>query len=91
MRNYEITQIYRESSLESVKKEAAEILAKHSVTVSSQEDWGSKTLWHPLNGEMKGHYTLIQCKTEPSIISKLEHEFHLNQNILKTLIVRKDG
>ncbi|BDA79314.1 30S ribosomal protein S6 [Leptospira kobayashii] len=91
MRNYEITNIIREGAVEETKSAVKDILAKHSVTIQNEEDWGSKRLWHPVGQDEQGHFTLIKCQSAPSEIVKIEHEFKLNTNILKTLVVRSNG
>jgi small subunit ribosomal protein S6 len=91
MNTYEITNIVREGSVEDVKKSLSDIFQKHSITVSSQEDWGSKRLWHHIDGQETGFYVFSRCKAEPSSISKIEREFHLNQNILRSMVIRSHG
>jgi small subunit ribosomal protein S6 len=91
MRAYEITAILLEGSaglVEETKTSIKEILTKHSVEITEEEDWGQKKLWHSIGGNESGFFTYIKCKAQPSSIVKLEGEFKLNQNILKSLIVR---
>ncbi|TGN18175.1 30S ribosomal protein S6 [Leptospira idonii] len=91
MRNYEITNIIREGAVEETKSAIKDILSKHTVTIQNEEDWGSKRLWHPIGQDEQGHFTLIKCQGSPSEISKIEHEFKLNVNILKSLVIRSHG
>lgn len=91
MRNYEITNILREGAVEEAKTAVKDILAKHAITIQNEEDWGSKRLWHPIGADEQGHFTLIKCTGAPAEIAKIEHEFKLNTNILKTLVIRSHG
>lgn len=92
MRAYEITNVLVDSPavVEEAKKQIREILSKYSVEITHEEDWGSKTLYHKIQGNTSGFYTYLECKAKPEVIKSLEHEFHLNQNILRSLIVKKE-
>ena len=91
MKSYEITNVIRESShslIDETKSTIKEILGRFSVEVSAEEDWGSKKLWHKIEGEESGFFSHLKCKASPDAIKKIEHEFLLNQNILRSLVVR---
>jgi small subunit ribosomal protein S6 len=91
MRAYEITNILiNEGSLvEETKKQIKEILSKFSAEITAEEDWGQKTLWHRIRGYETGFFTFLKCKAKPETIKEIEREFHLNQNILRSLIVKE--
>lgn len=91
MRKYEITAVYSPNAVEETKNGFKETLAKHSVTVTNEEDWGIKKLWHPVDGKENGHYNFFQCEAEPNVIEKIESEAKINQNILKAMVVRVNG
>lgn len=91
MRQYEITSVIVEgqaSVIEETKQNIKEILSKNSAEITSEEDWGSKKLWYLIRGHENGHFSHLKCKAEPKSIEKIEHEFFLNQNILKTSIIK---
>ena len=91
MRTYEITSILAEGSqsiLDETKQTIKDILKKNSVDISAEEDWGSKKLWYSIRGHENGHFTFLKCSADPKVITTIEHEFMLNQNILKTSIIK---
>ncbi|MCE9500068.1 MAG: 30S ribosomal protein S6 [Leptospira sp.] len=91
MKSYEITAVIREtphSLIDETKTAIKDILGRHSVEVSAEEDWGSKKLWHKIEGEETGFFNHLKCTAAPDTIKKIEHEFLLNQNILRSLVVR---
>ena len=91
MREYEITSIIVEgqaSVIDETKQTIKDILKKNSAEVTTEEDWGSKKLWYLIDGHETGHFSFLKCKAEPKSIEKIEHEFYLNQNILKTSIIK---
>lgn len=91
MRNYEITAILKDSAVEETKNGIKEIFAKHSVTLASDEDWGQKKLWHPVGDSSTGHYTHFKCSADAKAIEKIEREFALNMNILRSMVIRLNG
>ena len=89
MRNYEITTILRSSGVEDTKNTVKELFAKNSVTVTAEEDWGSKPVWHEISKETTGHFSHYKCDVaDPSVLVALENDFKLNQNILRSMIIR---
>lgn len=91
MRNYEITTVYRTNAVEEANNSFKESLAKHSVTIVSEEDWGNKRLWHPVDGQENGHFNFFKCTAAPSTIEKIEKDARINQNILKTMVIKING
>ncbi len=90
MRAYEITAILEEGGtlVEDSKKAIKDILAKHSAEVTGEEDMGQKKLWHRIGSHEYGHFALIKFNGVPASIKLIESELFLNQNILKSLIVK---
>jgi small subunit ribosomal protein S6 len=90
MRAYEITNIIVEGGnlVEDTKKEIKDILSKLGVEITSEEDWGQKKLWHKIRGHETGFYTFFKCNAKPDTIKQIEREFHLNQNILRSLVIK---
>lgn len=90
MRAYEITAILKEGGtlVEDSKKAIKEILTKHSAEITGEEDMGQRKLWHRIGNHEYGHFALIKFNGIPSSIKQIENELFLNQNILRSLIVR---
>jgi small subunit ribosomal protein S6 len=91
MRSYEITSILAEGSqsiIDDTKKTIQDILTKYSAEITAEEDWGVKKLWYAIAGHESGFYTHTKCKADATSIAKIEHEFLLNQNILKSLVIK---
>jgi len=91
MRTYEITNVIREGVVEETKANIQSLFSKYSLTVQTEEDWGHKNLWHPVGATDRGHYMFWRCQANPTEIAKLEHDFKLNTNILRSLVVRAHG
>ncbi len=91
MRNYEITTITRSTAKEVAKTEVIEIFKKHSINVTAEEEWGQKKLWHPIKHQDYGVFTHFKVSAEQSALDNVERDFGLNQNLLRSMIVRLNG
>ena len=90
MRSYELIAIFKEGQavIEETKTAMKEIMSKYSAEVSSEEDMGSKKLHHKIGQAEYGYFFYIKFNVTPDAVAKIEHEFKINQNILRALIVR---
>jgi small subunit ribosomal protein S6 len=53
--------------------------------------WEDRRLAYPINGHRKGTYWLSYFKLDSSQISPLNRECQLNENILRTLVLKIDA
>jgi small subunit ribosomal protein S6 len=90
MRSYELIAILKESQavIEETKTAIKDIMSKYSAEVSSEEDMGSKKLHHRIGQAEHGYFFYLKFNVAPDVVAKIEHEFKINQNILRALIVR---
>jgi len=66
---------------DTIKRQEAEIL--------SAEFWREKQqLAYPIKKQKEAHYYLVNFKAEPSVISKIDQEFRINENILRFMIIK---
>ena len=49
--------------------------------------WGRKKLAYPIHKKGQGFYVVIQFEADGSSVSELEHEFELNEALLRYLII----
>ncbi|EMO27442.1 putative ribosomal protein S6 [Leptospira interrogans serovar Bataviae str. HAI135] len=61
------------------------------MSVTAEEDWGQRKLWHPIQHEEQGIFHHYKCSADPNAIEKVEKEFLINQNILRSMVVRLHG
>lgn len=90
MRSYEVTTIIKEGQavVEETKNAIKDIFKKYTVELVSEEDLGQKKLWHKIDTHEYGFFTFFKFNAQPDIIAKIEHEFKLNQNIIRSMIVK---
>lgn len=92
MRNYEALFILKPEKEETVSKALSAItesIQKNKGKVLKEDNWGKKTLAYPIKKHREGIYYKLDFSIEPVLIEKLEKNYRLNSNILRTLIIKR--
>jgi small subunit ribosomal protein S6 len=63
---------------------------KHHAQVLASRPWDERRLAYPVAGHKKGTYYLIYFKGEGKNLKPIEHDFHLNEAILRHMMLRID-
>ena len=93
-RYYETTFIV-DSVLEDEKVEAIitryhSFFTKNGGEIAKTEKWGRRKLSYPIKKRATGNYVTIEFTASPSIITKLERAYHLDDEVLRFLTVSYD-
>ncbi len=95
MQNYESMVIVRsalsEEEINAILGKIREIIEKAGGTVFQAENWGRRRLAYEIQGEKKGAYLLFRFQADGKLIAQLEHQYRLDEAILKFLTVRLEG
>lgn len=63
-------------------------LDKHHAKVQASRPWDERRLAYPVSAQKKGLYYLIYFETEPKNVLPIEHDFKLNETILRFQTLR---
>ena len=95
MHNYESIVIVRstlsEEEINAVLAKIREMIEKAGGTVLQAEGWGKRRLAYEVQREKKGAYLLFRFKAEGKLIAQLEHQYRLDETILKFITVKLEG
>ena len=58
-------------------------------TIENVDEWGKRRLAYPINDENDGYYVLVNFKSEGEFPAELERVFGINENILRSIVIRK--
>ena len=79
---------------ENQMKEAVEKYKKFIVDskgeIVHEEDWGLKKLAYPIQKKSTGFYHLIEFKSSPDLIDRMETEFRRDERIIRFLTMKMD-
>ncbi|MDP4269061.1 MAG: 30S ribosomal protein S6 [Bacteroidota bacterium] len=75
-------------------KEAVEkfkgILAAEGAEIVNEENWGLKKLAYPIQKKSTGFYQLIEFKSSPATIAKLEVNYRRDERVIRFLTFKMD-
>jgi small subunit ribosomal protein S6 len=63
-------------------------LERHHAEILASRPWDERRLAYPINNQKKGLYYLIYFQTEGRNIAPIEHDFKLNEQILRLLFLK---
>jgi len=66
------------------------IIKDHSGEIIKIEDWGTKKLAYLVRKKDKGRYILFDFVSGPELISELERQFKITEDVMKYLSVKLD-
>ncbi|QKS73103.1 30S ribosomal protein S6 [Paenalkalicoccus suaedae] len=94
MRNYEIMYIVRPDLEEAQTKETVErfntILTDNGAEVTETKEVGKKRLAYEINDFADGFYVILQVNAPKLALDEFTRLSAINDNILRSLIVRED-
>jgi small subunit ribosomal protein S6 len=53
-------------------------------------DWGTRRLEYPINDMNEGYYEVVTFRSEPEFPSELERLLNIDENVMRSLILRLD-
>jgi small subunit ribosomal protein S6 len=71
-------------------KQLHTILEKHHAEILASRPWDERRLAYPIKGHKKGLYYLTYFRIEGKNLVEIEHDFALNETILRQLVLRVD-
>ncbi|MEA3475857.1 MAG: 30S ribosomal protein S6 [Candidatus Cloacimonadota bacterium] len=73
-------------NIEKVKK----FIAKKKGEILEVKDWGKRKLAYEINNHNEGYYVIITFEFEPNQISSLKNFYKLDENIIRSIVIKRD-
>ena len=93
-KNYEtvfiLTPVLSDIQMKDAVLRFIKVITDNKGEVINEEHWGLKKLAYPIQHKNTGFYHLLEFKSEPSLISKLETELRRDEKVLRFLTVSID-
>ena len=67
------------------------VIRKDGGTVDKVDIWGRRRLAYEIDKKSDGIYAVIDMKAQPDTVKELDRQLNLNEAVLRTKVVRKDG
>ncbi|MBL7068891.1 MAG: 30S ribosomal protein S6 [Candidatus Omnitrophica bacterium] len=95
MKKYEAMFIVKpdmgKDELKKTEDSIGETITKNKGKVEKCEQWGRRRLAYPIKRYMDGEYYLYEFEIEPGSISSITSSYKLNENILRVLVIAREG
>ena len=85
-----LTPVLSETQMKDAVDKFVDVLKSNKAEVINVENWGLKKLAYPIEHKTTGFYTLIEFKSTPDTIEKLETEFRRDEMVMRFLTVALD-
>lgn len=94
MNDYEVALIIRpeveDEGQEAIIDRLSQILTADGGQVTNVEKWGRRRLAYPINKVNEGIYYFVQGQFSTSVLSELERNVRLSEDILRHMVIRTD-
>jgi small subunit ribosomal protein S6 len=95
MNKYELGLVIRANlDEEALKAEIAailELVERFGGVVEKTDDWGKRKLAYEIDKQTEGFYSFITIDSPPSMPKEVEARLNIRENVLRYLVIRKDG
>lgn len=78
-----------EGEIDNITQKVKDIIEENGA-VTKVEKMGVKKLAYEIRKNKEGYYIVIYFEADPSIITELERNYRINENIIKFITVRTD-
>jgi small subunit ribosomal protein S6 len=85
-----VTPVLSEAQMKEAVNKFKNYLSEHGAQIVQAEHWGLRKLAYPIQKKTTGFYNLIEFKSEPTLIEKLETEFRRDERIIRFLTFAMD-
>ncbi|MBO0710538.1 MAG: 30S ribosomal protein S6 [Acetobacteraceae bacterium] len=77
-----------QQQVEGIADQIGTLLETDGGSVQKREYWGLRSLAYRIKKNRKGHYMLLGLDAKPAILTEIERQLRLNEDILRFMTVR---
>jgi len=77
------------SEFESASESIRTVLERSESTILSMKPWDERRLAYEIKGRRRALYVLVYFEVDPARIAEIEHDFGLNEKVLRELILAR--
>lgn len=94
MKTYEITFIVQptleEASINKIAEDLKKLLEKNGAKIVEEKKMGQKDLAYEIKKHLKGYYFYLCIEADANAISEFNRITNVNEDILRTLVIKKE-
>lgn len=85
-----VTPVLSEAQMKEAVMKFRSLITEEGGAVVHEEDWGLRKLAYPIQKKSTGFYYLIEFKSSPEFINKLETEYRRDERVIRFLTLKLD-
>jgi small subunit ribosomal protein S6 len=85
-----VTPVLSEAQMKEAVMKFKSLITEEGGTIVHEEDWGLRKLAYPIQKKSTGFYNLIEFKSSPEFINKLETEYRRDERIIRFITLKLD-
>ena len=94
MRKYEIAVIINpdvdDRQVNGLLEKPLDVFSKAGGTVDNIDVWGRRRLAYDIQKKSEGIYVVLNVTAEPAVVKELDRQYTLNEQIMRTKVIRPD-
>ena len=94
MRPYEVMVIFdpdtEERSVQPTLENYLKVITSGGGSVENLDIWGRRRLAYEIRKKSEGIYAVINLTAEPADVKELDRQFSINEQIMRTKVIRPD-
>ena len=95
MNKYELalvfTPVIDDETRQAEMQKVQELIERFGGTIEKIDDWGKRRLAYEIKKLNEGYYNLVAFESDSSAPAEIESRVRIMENVLRYLIVRKEG
>jgi small subunit ribosomal protein S6 len=85
-----VTPVLSEAQMKEAVMKFRALITEEGGSIVHEEDWGLRKLAYPIQKKSTGFYNLIEFKSSPEFINKLETEYRRDERIIRFITLKLD-
>ena len=94
MRKYEIMVIIDpmvdERQVPALLEKHLKVITEGNGTVDNQDIWGKRHLAYEINKRSEGIYAVLNVSAEPTVVAEMDRKMTIDEQIMRTKVMRTD-
>lgn len=78
------------AQVETLIEDMTKIITDNGGSIVKSEFWGLRNLAYRIQKNRKGHYVLLHIDAPHAAVAEMERNLRLNEDVIRTLTLRKD-
>lgn len=78
------------AQVETLVEDLTKIITENGGSIVKSEFWGLRNLAYRIQKNRKGHYVLLHIDAPHAAVAEMERNLRLNEDVIRTLTLRKD-